>query len=152
MEIVHDVDDERFVEKRKKEYDGTVAKGGVRVVSHENLPKNANLVGNRYVLTIRNANTTEEIYKTRWILLRHHDILRHLFAKNSPMLMRPSLRITLFLTVTYFLCKLWLRHVEQAFMQSKKLSQNVFTKAHRKVRSLEDRVLQAILPHCGLVE
>lgn len=65
VEVVYDENDMRFVESRQKEYDGIVAKGGVKIVNREDLPKDANLVGNRYVLTIKNPNTPEEIYKAR---------------------------------------------------------------------------------------
>lgn len=68
------------------------------------------------------------------------------------MLMRMSLRIILSLTVTFFSCKLLLRDVEQAFMQSKPLPRNVFTEAPREANLPKDKVLQIVLPHYGLVE
>lgn len=152
VEMVHDENDERFIESRQKEYDGIVAKGGVKVVNRSDLPANANFVGNRYVLTIKNPNTIEELFKARWVLLGHHDKLRHLIANDSPMLMRMSLRIILSLAVIFFACMLWLRDVEQAFMQSKPLTRSVFTEAPREAKLTKDKVLQIILPHYGLVE
>lgn len=47
--MVHDEDDERYMESREKEYNGIVAKGGVKVINRADLPKDAKFIGNRYV-------------------------------------------------------------------------------------------------------
>lgn len=66
--------------------------------------------------------------------------------------MRMSRGIIVSLTVTYFLCEIWLRVVEQAFLQSKPLPRNVFAEAPCKVKLSKDKVLEFVLPHLGFDE
>lgn len=61
VEIVHDENDERFVETRHKEYDGTVAKDCIRIASREDLPKVASIDGNCYMLEIKTLCTFGEV-------------------------------------------------------------------------------------------
>lgn len=151
VEMVHDENEERFIESRKKGYGG-IAEGGEKVVNRADLPKDENFVGNQYVLTIKNHYTVDEHYKAQWVLLCQNDKLRHLIANDSPMLMRMSLRIILFLAVMFFACMLWLGDVEQAFIQSKPLTRSVYTEAPIEAKLSKDKVLQIVLPHYGLVE
>lgn len=152
VEMVREEDDERFVESRQKEYDGIVAKGGVKVVNRADLPSDANFVGNRFVLCIKDPGTPDQRFKARWILQGHQDKQRHNIANDSPMLMRMSFRIILSLAATLFDCNVWTRDVEQAYMQSKPLERDVFTEPPREAKLPKDKVLKVRLPHYGLVE
>ena len=152
VETVDDENDVRFKASRKKEYDGIVSKGGVKAIPRTELPDNANLIGNRFVLTIKEPGTPNPVYKARWILQGHQDHFRHSIANDSPMLMRLTFRVILSLAVVFFNCTLWTRDVEQAYMQSKPLQRDVFTKPPPEANLSENMVLKIELPHYGLVE
>lgn len=57
VEMVHDKLDPRFTENMQKDFDGTGAKGSVKVVDEPSLPSNENIIGNRYVLCIKDTGT-----------------------------------------------------------------------------------------------
>lgn len=151
-EIVHDPDDPRFKESRKKEYDGIVAKGGVKPFARADLPEDANFVGNRFVLTIKEPGSNKPTYKARWVLQGHHDRYRHSIANDSPMLMRLTFRIIIALAVIMFNGNLWTRDVEQAYMQSNPLGRDVFTEPPGEANLSKNMVLKIKLLHYGLVE
>lgn len=65
VEVVHNERDPRFTESRQKEYDGILEKGGVTPIPRSQLPTDANVIGNRFVLTIKEPGTTNPIYKAR---------------------------------------------------------------------------------------
>lgn len=151
-EVVHDENDPRFAKSRQKEYDGIVQKGGVEPIERDKLPRDANFIGNRFVLTIKNPGSSEPIYKARWILQGHQDRYRYSIANDSPMLMRLMFRVVLSIAAIYFKCHLWTRDVEQAYMQSKPLERDVFTEPPPEAQLSSDKVLKIRLPHYGLVE
>ena len=152
FETGDDENDVRFRASRKKEYDGIVSKGGVEAIPRTELPDNVNLIRNRFVLTIKEPGTSNPVYKALWILQGHQDRFRHSIANDSTMLMRLTFRVILSLAVVFFNCTLWTRDVEQAYMQSKPLQRDVFTKPPPEANLLENMVLKIELPHYGLVE
>lgn len=60
--VVQNEYDKRFIESRKIEHNGIVEKGGVRVVSRSAIPRNANFVGNRFILSIKDPVMFDERY------------------------------------------------------------------------------------------
>lgn len=152
IEVIHDELDPRFTQSRQEEYDGILAKGGVKVVDANSIPPNSNIIGNRYVLTIKNPGTDVEKFKARWILQGHHDQYRNRIANDSPVLMRMMYKVIISISTTLFQCTLWTRDVEQAYMQSKPLNRDVYTVPPREANLSLDKLLKITLPHYGLVE
>lgn len=64
IEMAHGEDEERFVERQQKEYDGIGVKGGMKVVNHDILLDDASCFGNRLEYCIKESDTPE---KTLWI-------------------------------------------------------------------------------------
>lgn len=52
----------QFSAARRKEVDVLESKETLEVVLREDVPKNANVLGGRFVLAVKNAGTDEEIY------------------------------------------------------------------------------------------
>lgn len=63
VETVCEGDDERFVDSRQKEYDVSLAKEGAKVVNRAGLLIDANFVGNRLLLCIKDPGTPHECFK-----------------------------------------------------------------------------------------
>lgn len=143
VEMVYEENHKHFIESRQKENDGTVAKGGARVVNRSNVLKSANFVGTVYVVTIKNPKTSK-IYSKRDGYYPNTMKYRHFIANNSPMLMHMSLKINISLAIILFDCTLWLREVKKAFMQSKLLTRSVFAKAPHEAKLSKDNVLRII--------
>lgn len=121
VEMRQNEDVSRFIASRQKEYDGSVAKGGVKPIATSNVPNDANIIGNRFVLCIKDSGTDMQRFKARWILQGHHDCYRYKIANDTPMLMRMMFCVTISLATTLFDRTLWTQDVEQAYMQSKPL-------------------------------
>lgn len=102
VEIVHDEEDPRFIKSRKAEYDGIVAKGGVKVVNANSLPPDANNIENRYDLSVKNPVTDAEKFKAIWILQGLHDKFRHRIANDSPVITRMMYRVIIAFSATLF--------------------------------------------------
>lgn len=68
VETVHDERDPRLTTIRQRELIGIVKKGGVKVMQKATLQEFANIIGNRFMLTIKEPGTSDPIYKAQWIL------------------------------------------------------------------------------------
>lgn len=130
-EIIHDEWDPRFGHSRQKEFDGVLTKESLKVVERSSLPTDANRIGNIFFLCIKDADTTMERFKTRWILQGRIYKLRYLIPNSSPRLMRISFRTIVSFSVIYFVSngviRICCRDVEQAFIQSNPLQREVYT-------------------------
>lgn len=87
FETVHDKNNLRFAESRQKEFYGNMNKNGVKPIPISELSPDATIIGNCYVLCIKDPGTKSERFKARWILLGHKDKFRHKLANDSPILM-----------------------------------------------------------------
>lgn len=152
VEIIRDEQDQRFIQSRQKEYDGIVSKGGIKVVEVSSVPPSSNIIGNRYVLSIKNPGTDAEKFKARWILQEHHDQYRHRIANDSPILKRMMYQVITSISTTLFQPTVWTRDVEQAYMQSKLLNRDVYTVPPREASLSTDKILKITLLHYGLVD
>lgn len=152
MTVVKNPNDPRFTTAKQAEYDGIVAKGGVKPVLRSELPRTPNFIGNRYVLGIKEPGTDYQRFKARWILQGHTDMERFNIASNSPMLMRMMLRVLVSFAVIFFQAEFWTRDVEQAYFQSQPLNRDVYTEPPPEAKLSRNYVLKVILPHQGLTE
>lgn len=144
--------DERFDEAKKREVHGILTKGGFEIVKPQDVPRNANIISNRYVLAIKDPGTDSERLKARLILQGHRDQERNNIANDAPVLMRYSIRIIISLSVNEFDCKMLTRDVEQAYIQSLPLPRPVYTPAPKEANLPPNTMLRVIQPHYGLVE
>lgn len=151
-QTVKDANDPRFKEHKQKEYDGMKAKVGVISYNRPDLPANSNIIGNRFILSIKDPNTQFERLKARWILLGHTASIRREIANNSPMLMRLTFRMIISFSVIFFTLALWHRDVEQAYVQTTRLTRHVFTEALPEANLPAHQLLKVVLSHYGLLE
>ena len=116
-----------FADIQQKEYDGIVRKGGVRPVLLSNLPPNSNFIENRFVKVIKDYGSPFERKKSRWILQGHTDREKDSIVNETPVLMRYSVRIILFCTISIVHNRSCTRDAEQAFFFKLDLSHAMFT-------------------------
>lgn len=149
-QIIQDQFDPRFKISRQQEFDGVLKKGGVIPFDRSKLPCNPNIIVNRFILTIKDLGTESERFKARWKLMGHTDQLLHEIANNFPMLMRITFRIILCCLIIYFIMVLWIRDVEQAYLQSLPLTRDIFTEAPPEANLPSHQLLKILLPHYGV--
>ncbi len=146
-------DDPRFVDSQQKQYEGILAKGGVKPVLRPTIPHGANFIGNRCVNVIKDFGSEFERLKSRWILLGYSDREKELIVNEAPVLMRFSLRILFFLFVSLFNNVVWNRDAEQAYFHAKPLPRTVYTDPPKESKLDPAKyALQIVLPQYGLAE
>ena len=147
---VHNSNDHRFNINKQKEYEGIVSKRGIEYILRYEY--HANIVGNRYVLRIKDPDTDRQRYKARYIVQGHQDEQKHNISNNSPVLMRLPLRLIIAMAVIYLDCKLFTRDVEQAYFQGKTLDRPVHTTLPLVANISDEYTLRVTLPHQRLIE
>lgn len=120
------------------------AEGSILPFNRSDLPPSANIIGNRFILCIKDAGSQSKRFEARWVLHGHCDTLRPKIANISLMLMRMTFRIILTLAVTSFELRIWLWNVEQAYMQAKKLNRDLFNEPPPKARLPSHQILKIV--------
>jgi hypothetical protein len=62
-----------FDAAKQKEIQGIIECGTWKVVLKEEMPENPNIMGGRFVLTIKDSDTSKEIYKARYVVQDFRD-------------------------------------------------------------------------------
>jgi Reverse transcriptase (RNA-dependent DNA polymerase) len=76
-----------FTAAKKKEIAGLIEKGTWRVVVRSELPDGANVMGGRFVLTVKDAGTEREVHKARYVVQGFRDKEKN-FLVHQPMTAR----------------------------------------------------------------
>ncbi len=71
---------------------GLFDKGAYEIVIAEDVPDGGNILGGRFVLTIKNKNTGEMYYKARYVVQCHNDREKNRLVNNSSNLKQSSVR------------------------------------------------------------
>jgi len=76
-EVLHTADkrqnNDKFLNAKMNELAGLAKRGVFKIVWKEEIPDNANVLGSRFVLSIKNKDSDEEIYKARFVVQGHKD-------------------------------------------------------------------------------
>lgn len=138
-----------FDEAKAKELAGLAERGFYEVVFREDVPPDANVLGDRFVLAIKNANTQEEVYKARFVVQGHTDVEKNILMQNSTNLRQSSIRVLIALAaVSGF--RLWSQDLLQAYLQSaEKLMRDVYVKPSREFKLLPNQLLKLLRPLYG---
>jgi hypothetical protein len=67
---------EKFDEAKRKEIQGLIDRGTWRVVAKEKVSHNANILGGRFVLAIKDEGTDKEVWKARFVVQGYRDHLK----------------------------------------------------------------------------
>ena len=137
----------------KDEIDGLFGEGTFEKTAESEISDDANIMGSRFVLTIKNIGTETERKKARLVAQGHKDNKKDVIVNDCPTLMKFSFRLILFLTSLYSL-KLCSRDVRQAYLQSESNSQReVHIKPPRGWKDqLKGYLLKVIKPLHGITE
>lgn len=135
---------------KAKELSGLAERGVYEIVCKEDVPAGANVLGGRFVLTIKNVETAEEAYKARFVVQGHTDIENNLLVHNSTNLRQSSIR-TLVAIVAIFGFPLWSQDVSPAYLQSaEKLMREVYVRPTKEFRLSSNQLLRLLKPLYGL--
>lgn len=139
-----------FTEANRKEIKGLLEKGTWKVVLKREVPADAKMLSGRFVLTVKNANTDEEVYKARYVVQVHRDKEKKFLVHDSTNLRQRSNRL-LVAIAAIFSFRIWSHDVRKAFLQSaEKLTRKVFLKPSKEFELSEGQLLELLKPLYGL--
>ena len=145
-------DEPRFVAAKEKEIKGLQANGTYEVVFKEDVPSDANILGGRFVLSIKNKNTKEEVAKARFVVQGHRDKDKNQLVHTSTNLRHHSIRLLTALAAVFGL-RIWSQDVTQAYLQSAdQLMRDVYIRPAKEFRLNENQLLRLLKPLYGLTD
>jgi Reverse transcriptase (RNA-dependent DNA polymerase) len=142
----------QFMDAKKREIKGLMNKNTWKIVDKETIPKDANILNGRFVLTIKNANSDDEICKARYVVQGHKDREKSLLVHNSTTVRQSSTRLIMTLAATFGF-RIWSQDVKQAYLQSSdNLMRQVFLRPSKEFELPPGKLLKLQKPLYGLAD
>ena len=107
----------QMTEAKRQEISNLLKRGTFKVILKEDVPKDANVLPGRFVLSIKSTEDGETKFKARYVIGGHRDKFKH-FMVHSSQTMQPSSVWLLLALASMFRFKVWTADVRQAYLQS----------------------------------
>ena len=141
-----------FDDAKAKEIKGLIDRGTWKVVSTHDLPKDANIMGGRFVLAIKNEGTKDEVYKARFVVQGYRDKMKTSLVHDSATSRQVSARILVGLAAIFGF-RLFSTDVTQAYLQSSSdLMREVYIKPGKEFNLQPGEILKLLRPLYGLAD
>lgn len=146
----------QFDVAKQKEVNGLKLRGTFCPVNLKDIPKDANIVGGRFVLTIKNKGTDRETAKARYVAQGHRDKEKPFIVHNTTTLRQSSVKIILS-TCAVRNFRVFSHDVTQAYLQSdEELGREVYLRPRKHDLSFfgisEGQVLRLVRALYGITD
>lgn len=129
---------------------GLFARKAFKVVRRNDIEDDANVLGGRFVLAIKNMETDEPTYKARFVVQGHNDCEKNLLVHSANTIRQHSVRLLVALS-EIFNFTIWSQDVYQDYLQAAgRIKRNVFIKPPREFQLTPDELLMLLKPLYGL--
>ena len=121
-----------FAEAKQHEINGLMERGTFETVSSDELEKDANILGGRFVCTIKNKGSDKEKAKARYVAQGHRDKEKPYIVHNITTLRQSSVKIVVS-TSAVMNFRIFSHDVTQAYLQSDEgLSREIYLRPRKE--------------------
>eukprot|EP00171_Calliarthron_tuberculosum_P008498 IDg8498t1 len=136
----------------QKEIEGLLNRGTFKIVLKSEMPPNANVMGGRFVLAIKDPETKEERYKARFVVQGYNDKDKFNLVHASPNLRQDSMRL-LFAIASIMGFELWSEDICLAYIQgSTEIMREIFVCPKGELSLQPNQIFQLMKPLYGLAD
>ena len=152
-DVVKNPRDERFENAIKAEMSGLLSRDVFVLVSDNAVPPGSNIMGSKFHLVVKNAETTQPVYKARLVIFGHMDAEKGRILSEAPTVSQMSIRTLISLSVVNA-WPIWSRDIRQAFLQSESLlSRTVYMRPPRQLQeTYKGPLMRLKKPLYGIIE
>lgn len=137
-------------EAKLQQMEGLAKRGAYEIVCKEDVLYDANILGRRFVLGIKNVQTENGVCKAIYVVQGHTDTEKNLLIHESTNLKQSSIRVIVSIAAILGFW-VWTKYVSQAYLQSAdKLMREVYVNPSSEVRFSHNQLLHLLKPLYGL--
>ena len=108
---------DEMTEAKRQDIMNRLERGTFKVILHENIPRDANVLPGRFVLALKSTENGKILHKARYDIGSHRDRLKHMMNHSTYTVQPSSIRLLLALAATHGF-DVWTSEVRQAYLQS----------------------------------
>eukprot|EP00171_Calliarthron_tuberculosum_P022791 IDg22791t1 len=137
---------------KQAELKNLAKRGTWKIVSTEEVPPNSNILTGMFVISIKNCETDNPVFKARYVIHGHKDREKEELVHSSTTVQQSSTRLIVSLAAMFGF-RLWSQDISQAYLQSaSKLLRDVYLRPGQEFDIPAGHILKLLRPLYGLAD